>query len=428
MFISILIYLLQLLNLGLLFHAVLGYEFRSSKVWTGCALVMMVTGLIIQSLYWDNMPLLLGIFFLIGMIAVLPVVAFEGDNLRKLLLSVNFRCVYASLYGAVVALCETNILSFVHPVLATQLLLAILQGSLYICLRRRRANMQRSVECMSHWLLLCLSICLMILGREVHVSSKSHDTVLQILVGQSQILSAIIVMLLVVGTIFIHHIGEKKRELQYLNRLTQKYLEEQTIQYRKLEEKDITLRRFRHDYKAHMNMLQHYLQNGKYEECAGYLEQLDVIKSKIEYITTGNLIADAVLNQYVELGPSEQIEVDCHGLIPPLETITETEFCALFANAMKNAYEAAADVPGQKTVVVRITNQGGFLFISIKNPSLHGLSFCEDALRTNKAEPGLHGFGSKIMKEIAERNAGTVKWHESDGHVETKISIKYAEK
>ena len=74
MFISVLIYLLQLLNLGLLFHAVLEYEFRSSKVWTGCALVMIATGLIIRCLYWDNMSPMLGIFFLDGMIIVLPVI------------------------------------------------------------------------------------------------------------------------------------------------------------------------------------------------------------------------------------------------------------------------------------------------------------------------------------------------------------------
>ena len=128
MFISILIYLLQLLNLGMLFHAVLGYEFRSSKAWTGCTLVMMVTGLIIQSLYWDNMPLLLGIFFLIGMIAVLPVVAFEGDNLRKLLLSVNFRCVYFSLYGVVNSLCNLNAIHTDCSGVLAQLGLTILLG------------------------------------------------------------------------------------------------------------------------------------------------------------------------------------------------------------------------------------------------------------------------------------------------------------
>lgn len=428
MFISILIYLLQLLNLGLLFHAVLGYEFRSSKAWTGCTLVMIATGFVIQVLYWDNMPLLLGIFFLIGMIAVLPVVAFEGNNLRKLLLSVNFRCVYFSVHGAVAALLDLNNESTEKATLLTQMGFAAILCLVGILVKKKSKQIRSSTEHMNRGLLLLLGICIITLEREVHISVSEQEDVIQVLVSQSQIFSALIAVFLVAGAIFIHRIGEKNRELLRLNRLNQEYLEEQANQYRKLEEKDLALRRFRHDYKAHINILQHYLQNGKYEECAGYLEQLEVIKSKIEYITTGNLIADAVLNQYVELGKIEQTEIDFHGLIPPLESITETDFCALFTNAMKNAYEAAVDIPGQKTIVVRITNQGGYLFISIKNPCAHALSFFEDTLRTNKAEPGLHGFGSRIMKEIAERNAGAVKWHESDGYVETKISIRYAEK
>lgn len=428
MFISVLIYLLQLLNLGLLFHAVLGYEFRSSKVWTGCTLVMIATGFVIQVLYWDNMPLLLGMFFLIGMIAVLPVVAFEGDNLRKLLLSVNFRCVYFALYGVVNSLCNLNAIRTDCSGVLTQLGLTILLGIFSFFVKKRTERINSSVERMNRGLLLLLGVCLVVLDREIHVSPNEKGDVLQILIGHSQFLSAMITLLLVAGVIFIHWIGLKNRELQYLNQLNQNYLEEQTKQYKKLEEKDLALRRFRHDYKMHMGMLQHYLQSGNHEEAATYLEELEEIKSRTEYITTGNLIADAVLNQYTELGKAEQIDIDCHGIIPQLKSVNETDFCALFANAMKNAYEASTTVPGQKKIAVRITNQDGYLFISINNPSTHGLAFCEDTLRTNKAEPGLHGFGSKIMKEIAERNAGAVKWYEIDGHVETKISIRYAEK
>ena len=85
-----------------------------------------------------------------------------------------------------------------------------------------------SIERMNRGLLLLLGVCLAVLDREIHVSPNEKGDVLQILIGHSQFLSAMITLLLVAGVIFIHWIGEKNRELQYLNQLNQKYLEEQT--------------------------------------------------------------------------------------------------------------------------------------------------------------------------------------------------------
>lgn len=427
MFIGILVYLLQILNLGVLFHFLLGYQLQKNIVCRICAVFMIATGFVVQVLHYDNMPPFVGIFFLMGMIVILPVIAFKGNGLRKLLLSVNFRCIYSALYGVTETLCNLCNMNVGNAVLLTQLGLTLLLGALSACVKIKIPEINSSVERMSRGLLLLLGMCLFVIDREVHVSTNETGDMIQVLIGYSHILSMTITMLLVVATIFIHWIREKNKELLYLNQLNQKYMEEQAKQYKNLEEKDLALRSFRHDYIQHLNVLQYYLLNARYEEASSYLTQLEEVKVATEFISTGNMIGDAVMNQYAELGKCNQIEFDYHGQIPVLNSVKETHFCALFANAVCNAYEAALQVEGKKIITIRVTNGGGYVFVSIKNPVAHGLKFYDRVFCTEKENKQLHGFGTKNMKKIAERYSGTISWNEEEGMVETKISIKYTE-
>ena len=426
---NIMMYFLQLLNLGLLFRILLGYEFRTMTGWIVLNSTLFMMGLILRCMYWDDMPALLGII-LDRMIVVFPLFVFKGDIFRILLISINFRCIFflfRRVTSGLIQFCVNveAIESVVHPALLTQIAIMVTLIVLYVGVQRNIKHIHRNAEHINRGLLLFLAGCLTILGREYKVSANESEEVIQLLIGQSQILSGILAVFFVAGVILLHWIGTKNKQILYLNQSNQRYIEEQTRQYKRMEEKDQALRRFHHDYKSHLNILQQYIQKERYTEAATYLSQLEDQQLGSEYISTGNLISDAILNQYEEQGKKHQIEIDYHGVVPPLESIKETEFCSLFANAVSNAFEAAMQVSGKKKIIVRVTNNEGYLFISIKNPTASPLNPSEGRLLTRKAKEDLHGFGTRTMTEIAERHFGSVKWTETDGWIETKINIQY---
>ena len=100
---------------------------------------------------------------------------------------------------------------------------------------------------------------------------------------------------------------------------------------------DEELRRFRHDYKNHMLVVNTLLESGKTEEARSYLSAMqEPLQDAMHKIKSGNLVADTILNYKAQMAAQEQTVLHFVGHIPA-EGIRSDDLCTIFSNLLDNA-------------------------------------------------------------------------------------------
>lgn len=84
-------------------------------------------------------------------------------------------------------------------------------------------------------------------------------------------------------------------------------------------------------------------------------------------------------------------------LVPPL---SEFDACTILSNVLDNAIAAASKVRGQRWVRVQLLRRGNLLILECSNPCLRS-PFASARGRE-------HGFGQSIVRDVVERNGGSV--------------------
>ncbi len=93
--------------------------------------------------------------------------------------------------------------------------------------------------------------------------------------------------------------------------------------------KERELRRFRHDYNAHMTAISGLLANEEYDKLREYIKSMGYFKEKFNLVNSGNIITDAVFNQYKELCDKDNIEFEIFQAETCLKTsIWQKQTCA----------------------------------------------------------------------------------------------------
>ena len=138
-------------------------------------------------------------------------------------------------------------------------------------------------------------------------------------------------------------------------------------------------------------------------------------KEKFNLVNSGNIITDAVFNQYKELCDKDNIEFEISGKLPENFGMAETDLCVLFSNLMSNAYEAAVQCDKTSSIIrTQIRNNGDDVFIKMSN-SVNGEVVFKNGLPvTDKQDRKNHGFGVENILEVVERNGGYVEWKQLD--------------
>ncbi len=165
-----------------------------------------------------------------------------------------------------------------------------------------------------------------------------------------------------------------------------------------------TLRKIRHDILNHLTNIRSLISLNEIDDAVRLLDEtaLKTEKAGLEAVNTGNRIADAVIMSKSAMCKSKNIAF--HYKIEPLNdfSIDASDMSSLISNLLDNAIEAAerADKP---YVELNIFRHNAYHVVRVEN----SISESEDrSLRTSKPNASLHGFGIKIVKDIAEKYDG----------------------
>ena len=302
--------------------------------------------------------------------------------------------------------------------------LAVL-GILSVAVRKKRREIHEMTENISLWVFIPFLVCLyMLCYISPSYGGDPSGPLPEIIQGRNQVrdgfVSFIIIGFLVVSCALI----SQHRQMKRLLILNERCIREQAEQYRRQGEEDMELRRFRHDYNAHITALQALAEEDDPQRLRDYVRDMSELTAGRSSYNTNNLISDAILNRYGRLCEKEEIRMGGTGKFPDQISVTDTDLCVILSNAMKNAYEAAVQCE-KGEISFEVKSTGSFINLVIRNSAEDQPELEEGYLITTKKDKKNHGIGTRNMVETARKNGGDVTWDwDERGYVTTNIILR----
>lgn len=185
-----------------------------------------------------------------------------------------------------------------------------------------------------------------------------------------------------------------------------------------------TMRIYRHDMRHHLQYLLSCIENGKIDQAAEHIHQLDeeLEAGKVKIYCkneTVNLIFSAFAERADQAGVSMEVQAD----IPQTIAVSENDLCVLLSNALENALQACSrQKEGGKAARIEVTayQQEGKLFLQIVNS-------CDDSVRFANGlpvtkQPG-HGFGVQSICAISEKYQGMCTFAVKEGQFYLRVLL-----
>lgn len=188
--------------------------------------------------------------------------------------------------------------------------------------------------------------------------------------------------------------------------LASQYLNEQQKHYEYLEMRERDTKKFRHDLRNHMYMLNTLNQQQDYGKLQEYLETINgEIEAFGNAIHVNNGIVDAILNKFASEAEKLGIKMEVTGHFPSKCNIGAYDLCTVFSNLLNNAMEAEQESGGD-TIQVFCGYTQEQIIVSIENDSVEKKMPKNGTFETSKKDKYNHGFGLENVKECVKRNEG----------------------
>lgn len=181
--------------------------------------------------------------------------------------------------------------------------------------------------------------------------------------------------------------------------------------------RDDELRKFRHDIRAHMIIMKDLVEQDKNEEVLKYIEDVEMLSQRNHMQhTSGCTTIDAVVNELFDRMESRHIQFTMDGCLQNLSEELSFEVSICIYNLLLNAIEACEKMENpDKQIDLVLKQYQQKSYICVKN-SCENMEDAEDIkdLKTTKEDCENHGFGSRNVKEIAQKHKGKVVYSVKD--------------
>lgn len=244
------------------------------------------------------------------------------------------------------------------------------------------------------------------LGALIALRARPNDKI-NLFIDFLFVFSSIMELIIMVGLLF-----NCISKFQYKNtaKLMENQLNTQLEYYKKMEAVHKSIYVFQHDYKNHMICLNSLLDQNYIDEAIKYINDItDHTIITLKLYTTGNYIADSILDDKNELARKYNCHITFRGVISP--DIQPIHMCTILSNALDNAIEACMDndTNDDQEISVYASLNNGFQMLKITNPSYN-----HKAKKSNlKQSVLIHGIGLNNVRN-------TVNW--LDGNMEISDS------
>ncbi len=211
-----------------------------------------------------------------------------------------------------------------------------------------------------------------------------------------------------VGMLYAYHMQLQFLHTQMENDYLQQMLRLQYENYRMSAESVDLVNQKYHDLKHQIEILRRAESD---EEKNAYLDAMEQeIKAYELQNKTGNEVLDILLTTKGLQCQKQGISLTCVAEGAEMKFMHPMDISALFGNALDNAMESVSkiDDPDKRLIHMSVVRQKNFLRIRIENCFEGSIQFENGMPITNKKDRGMHGYGTKSIRKIAERYNGSM--------------------
>lgn len=181
--------------------------------------------------------------------------------------------------------------------------------------------------------------------------------------------------------------------------------------YNEMRASQSIIRQQVHDFKNHLLTVYGMLtQENSAREYVGSL--LEEAYNAASFCQCGNDTIDSIINCKIADAVSKSIQLDYYITIAPDLEIAPIDLCSVIANQIDNAIEACERITdgSERKIKVEIWQKEFFTFFKVTNSCADDPFDDRHELTSSKdASNSIHGFGTKIIQETAERYGGACK-------------------
>ena len=216
------------------------------------------------------------------------------------------------------------------------------------------------------------------------------------------VIGLLIQLVLLINTLVTRNVHKENEKL------AKQFLESQNEHYQYLEKREHETKKFRHDIKNHLLLLENLMSIGKFEDAEEYLltinEKVSLFSNQI---SVNNGIADAILNRFYTEAQEIGITLKVSGHFPMECYITAYDICTIFSNMLSNAIRAESETEG-RDVLVHIKYIENKVLLTVENDYVNELNEVDGIFKTTKEDSIGHGYGLSNVRECVEKNGGYI--------------------
>lgn len=188
------------------------------------------------------------------------------------------------------------------------------------------------------------------------------------------------------------------------------------------------LRAQRHEINHHLNLLDTLVSSGEYEQAQRLLGRLThKTPPECDSVHSGNVIADAILNRFLARAKEKNILCHVDVCLDQELPIRDIDLSSLLSNLLSNALEASEQIDNPQ-VDIHIYPTLRYLCFNIRNRANVELLRHNPDFQTTKEDPAAHGFGLRMIREIAGKYDGRASFDvDEDGFFNSKIMLLMAQ-
>lgn len=224
-----------------------------------------------------------------------------------------------------------------------------------------------------------------------------------------------------VGILYAFHVQKLEMNERLERNYLQGMLELQYENYKISSESVEIVNRKYHDLKHQIAFLRSVDDS---EERNAYLDQMEQeVRAFEAQNKTGNKVLDTILTAKSLQCQQEEITLTCVADGRALSFMEPMDISALFGNALDNAIESVREItnPDQRLIHLAMVREKGFLRLRVENRYKGEIQFENGMPLTSKKNKAFHGFGTRSIRQIAEKYGGSMTIETQEGWFELRV-------
>jgi signal transduction histidine kinase len=184
-----------------------------------------------------------------------------------------------------------------------------------------------------------------------------------------------------------------------------------------------SVRRYRHDLRHHLLLLDGLMQRGEFSEAKKYIKELsNQTETLLPTQYCSNVYVNSILSAYAKKAKDQNIELLIKTAVPSNINFDDVELSTLFANLFENAIEACKylNEKQKKYIIINCEHKRSNLVILVENPCRDNITFRDGLPQTNKEHGGR---GTSIVKQIVENHHGLIQYNAINKVFSVKIIV-----